>query len=103
MNLRMVGCTHRATGVDVRQQLAFGESQVGDALERWRVRFPSSELVLLSTCNRVELYAGGGAAGDCPESDELIDAMLSYHRVPAERVQGQVMTLAQRDAVSHLY
>ena len=40
MNLRMVGCTHRAAGVDVRQQLAFGEHQVGDALARWRGRFP---------------------------------------------------------------
>jgi hypothetical protein len=32
MNLRMVGCSHRAAGVDVRQQLAFGDEQVGDAL-----------------------------------------------------------------------
>ena len=46
MNLRMVGCTHRATGVDVRQQLAFGDHQVGDALDRWRERFPAAELVL---------------------------------------------------------
>jgi glutamyl-tRNA reductase len=103
MNLRMVGCTHRATGVDVRQQLAFGDHQVGDALDRWRERFPTAELVLLSTCNRVELYAGGPVEAACPQSDDLIDALLSYHRIPAERVAGQVMTLAQRDAVSHLY
>jgi glutamyl-tRNA reductase len=103
MNLRMVGCTHRAAGVDVRQQLAFGEHQVGDALARWRGRFPTAEMVLLSTCNRVELYAGGVEAASVPVSDDLVDALLSYHRVPAERVAGQVTTLAQRDAVSHLY
>jgi glutamyl-tRNA reductase len=99
----MVGCTHRATGVDVRQQLAFGDHQVGDALERWRERFPQTELVLLSTCNRVELYAGGPQVADVPVSDELLDAILSYHHLPAQRVEGQVMTLAQRDAVDHLY
>jgi glutamyl-tRNA reductase len=103
MNLRMVGCTHRATGVDVRQQLAFGDNQVGDALDQWRERFPKAELVLLSTCNRVELYAGGPTQAACPASDDLVDALLGYHRVPAERVAGQVMTLTQRDAVSHLY
>jgi glutamyl-tRNA reductase len=59
MNLRMVGCTHRASGVDLRQQLAFGTEQTSDALARWRERFPTAEFALLSTCNRVELYAAG--------------------------------------------
>jgi glutamyl-tRNA reductase len=103
MNLRMVGCTHRATGVDVRQQLAFGDSQAPDALRQWRARFPAAELVLVSTCNRVELYAGGADPANVPTSDDLLDAMLGYHRVPVERVQGLVLTLAQRDAVAHLY
>jgi glutamyl-tRNA reductase len=103
MNLRMIGCTHRATGVDVRQQLAFGDQQIADALERWRERFPATELVLVSTCNRVELYAGGHTPEAVPTSDDLLDAMLSYHRVPVERVQGQIVALTQRDAVDHLY
>jgi glutamyl-tRNA reductase len=103
MNLRMVGCTHRSTRVDVRQQLAFGENQAGDALVRWRERFPAVELVLVSTCNRVELYADAQSAAMTPTSDELLDALLSYHHVPAERVRGQMISLADRDAVAHLY
>jgi glutamyl-tRNA reductase len=103
MNLRMIGCTHRATGIDVRQQLAFGDQQVPHALAQWRERFPAAELVLVSTCNRVELYAGGVEAATTPPSDELLDAVLSYHRVPVERVQGQVLALAQREAVAHLF
>ncbi|HMO84937.1 MAG TPA: glutamyl-tRNA reductase, partial [Lacipirellulaceae bacterium] len=103
MKLLLVGCTHRASGVDVRQQLAFGDSQAGDALHQWRARFPGAELVLVSTCNRVELYAGALDAAASPTSDELLDALLSYHHVPVERVQGQVLALAQRDAVAHLY
>ena len=91
MNLRMIGCTHRAAGVDIRQQLAFGDQQIPDALERWRERFPATELVLVSTCNRVELYAGGDTPDAVPPSDDLLDAMLSYHHVPVERVQGQIV------------
>lgn len=103
MNLRMVGCTHRAAGVAVRQQLAFGDSQVPDALVRWHERFPSAELALLSTCNRVELYAAGASPEDVPTSGELVDALVGYHGVPAERVQGQLTTSVGRETVGHLF
>jgi glutamyl-tRNA reductase len=103
MNLRMVGCTHRATNLDLRQQLAFGGEQTSDALLRWRQRFPTTELVLVSTCNRVELYAAGDAADSAPESDDLLDALLGYHGVPAQRVAGEALALAQRDAAAHLF
>ena len=103
MKLLLVGCTHRASGVDVRQQLAFGDSQAGDALHQWRARFPGAELVLVSTCNRVELYAGALDAAASPTSDELLDALLSYHHVPVERVQGQVLARVRGAAAAHFY
>jgi glutamyl-tRNA reductase len=103
MNLRMVGCSHRAAGVDVRQQLAFGDEQVSDALVRWREQFPSAELVLLSTCNRVELYAAGTDPAEAPSSEDLVEALVGYHNIPAQHVAGQLTSLAQRDAVAHLY
>ena len=84
MNLRMVGCTHRATSVDVRQQLAFADDETPDALARWRARFPAAELVLLSTCNRVELYAAGAnRRRRRPTSDQLVDALPRLPRRPA--------------------
>ncbi|RIK84076.1 MAG: glutamyl-tRNA reductase [Planctomycetota bacterium] len=103
MNLLMVGCNHRAAGVDIRQQLAFGAQQTSDALQRWRARFADTELALLSTCNRVELYAVGAAPDAAPQPDELVDAMLSYHGLPARRMEGRLVSLAQRDAVLHLF
>jgi glutamyl-tRNA reductase len=103
MNLRMIGCTHRASGVDLRQQLAFGTEQTSEALARWRERFPAAEFALLSTCNRVELYAAGDGPVDAPETEDLVDALLGYHGVPAKRVEGQILSLYQREAVAHLY
>ncbi len=63
MNLRMVACTHRAMSLELREKLAFGDNQIADALARWRDRFAEAELALLSTCNRVELYAAEEQAG----------------------------------------
>jgi glutamyl-tRNA reductase len=103
MNLRMVGCTHRASNLDLRQQLAFGSEQTSDALARWRKRFPTAELALLSTCNRVELYAAGDGPDATPESDALLDALLGYHGVPVKRIEGQAVVLTQRDVVAHLF
>jgi glutamyl-tRNA reductase len=103
MNLRMVGCTHRATNLDLRQQLAFGNEQTSDALARWRARFPTAELALLSTCNRVELYAAGDGADPVPESNELLDALLGYHGVPVKRIEDQAVVLTQREVVAHLF
>jgi glutamyl-tRNA reductase len=103
MNLRMVGCTHRATTLDLRQQLAFGSEQSADALTRWRKQFPGMELALLSTCNRVELYAAGDASEPPPDDNELLGALLSYHGVPAQRLANQTVALLHRDVVQHLY
>ena len=103
MNLRMVGCTHRASGVDLRQQLAFGSEQTSDALARWRKQFPAAEVALLSTCNRVELYAAGNGSDAAPESEELLDALLGYHDLPVKRIEGQAVVLTQRDVVAHLF
>ena len=65
MKLQMVGCSHHNASVEVRERLAFSADQTAAALGLWRSRFPQTEAVLLSTCNRVEVYA---AASDdiCP-------------------------------------
>lgn len=103
MNLRMIGCTHQATGIDVRQQLAFDTRQTTHALETWRNRFDSAEFVLLSTCNRVELYAASNGHPTSPTTDELIDGLLAYHEIPRQQVEGQLLTLTDQDVVRHLY
>jgi glutamyl-tRNA reductase len=101
MNLCMVGCTHRDATLDVRQQLAFAEDQVSDALATWSRQFPKSEFALLSTCNRVELYAA--AEQDLPASDQFVKALLDYHGSPVMPNSNTLVTRTQRDAAAHLY
>lgn len=103
MNLRMVGCTHHDTNLDVRQLLAFGSQEVGAALQAWQTRLPLTELVLLSTCNRVELYAASAEPESLPAADELIDALLAYQNVSKEQFEDHLTTLTDRDVVEHVY
>lgn len=103
MNLRMVGCTHHEANLDVRQMLAFGPDEVAEALQTWQVRFPLAELVLISTCNRVELYAAAPDAESLPSSEELVDALLSSRNLSPQQLEGHLSPLVDRDVVRHVY
>jgi len=103
MNLRMIGCTHHETGIDVRQRLAFDNGQISAALETWQNRFPKAEFVLLSTCNRVELYAASNGHPTSPGTEQLIEALLSFRQVPRSQVEGQLLTLTDNEVIRHLY
>ncbi|MCA9235184.1 MAG: glutamyl-tRNA reductase [Planctomycetales bacterium] len=103
MNLHMIGCTHRAAGVEIRERLAFSGAQVGDALDRWQQSLPDTELVLVSTCNRVELYAATPHESTEAGPQELANALLSYHGVSPASVNGQLIQLENREVIAHLF
>jgi glutamyl-tRNA reductase len=60
VNLRVAGCDFRTAAVGVRERLAFDPPAVAAALARLTAG-PADEAVVLSTCNRVEVYAVGPA------------------------------------------
>ncbi|MBW8035874.1 MAG: glutamyl-tRNA reductase [Planctomycetes bacterium] len=56
MYILLVGLNHKTAPVEVREQLAFDSEASVEALKEFKQRYPNGEFVLLSTCNRVELY-----------------------------------------------
>ena len=74
MILLAIGCSFRTTPVEVRERLAFNDEQLGRALDTLASRY-GYEAVLLSTCNRVELYVGRSLSGTLPPapSHDLTD------------------------------
>ena len=103
MKLSLVGCNHHNASVAIREQLAFTGDQVADALRQLRERFPQSEAVLLSTCNRVELYTGCEDAHHGPTREQVIQFMADYHGLDAADVAGQVTAHSHEQAVEHLF
>ena len=102
MKLQMIGCSHHDTAVEFRERVSFTDEQINNALGAFRQRFPTGELVLLSTCNRVELYATTG------EDDELDrDAVAAFladqHHLPSDEVVDQMIYRVGHDAVEHLF
>jgi glutamyl-tRNA reductase len=103
MILLTIGCSYRTTPVEVRERLAFNEEQLGRALDTLSGRL-GYEAVLLSTCNRVELYAGRAQTSSvsAPPAD-LTDFLAEFHGIPAEEVRPHLYVRQQLDAIRHLF
>ena len=103
MNLHMVGCNHHKTALEMRQQLAFDAQQTSEALSVWRSKVSGAEIALLSTCNRVELYAATTGEETKLEITDLIDTMLDYRHLSRQQIENQLLTLSGNDVIKHLF
>ena len=104
MNLQVIYCNHQTSSLDVRERLAFtGDEQLAAAYSQLREVFPGSEAVVLSTCNRVELYTAQEHDGAAPTQEELAGFLSSFHGVPLEDFLGDLLLQSGPDAVGHLF
>lgn len=103
MKLCMVGCSHHRSAVDVRERLAFTPDQAAEALEVFRTEFPGAEAVLLSTCNRVELYAASEDPVARVGRDELVRFIAARRQLDAEPLFEQLLDCRGEEAVRHLF
>ncbi len=100
--LLLLGLNHTTAPLDVREKLAFNAQQAREAMSAFRDRFSDSEAVLLSTCNRVELYVARAVHGH-PRVEEMVEFLSAFHRVPAERFRTHLYEKLERDVVAHLF
>ncbi|MCX7912847.1 MAG: hypothetical protein N2506_07830, partial [Dehalococcoidales bacterium] len=98
MHIIMVGVDHRSAPVAVREKVAVGTAQLPEALSRLRGVVGCG--VLLSTCNRTEIYTvaerplspgyGCGLLGACTGRDTA-------------GLEGHLQVMADGQAVGHLF
>jgi len=101
MQIIVLGLNYKTTPIKVRERLAFSKDDTAQALAALKDKFDDCEFVILSTCNRVELYcAAGGRQG--PSVEDLI-AFLSLSRgIRTEEFQEFLYTRFDSEAVGHL-
>ena len=103
MNLIALGINHNSAAVDVRERVAFAPEQVGEALVDACDRNGLDEAVILSTCNRTEVYAivpeeirGGDKA------TALIEWLVGYHHLSAGELHRCAYHYEGAEALRHL-
>ncbi len=102
MNVQVVGCSHHNTPIAIRERLAFSPEQAREALRKFRREFPEMEVVLLSTCNRVELYTAGENVSS-PAASCTADFLAQFHGLPPEGLSEHLRQRTGKEAVGHLF
>lgn len=103
MKLQMVGCSHKNVSVEFRERLSFSESQAAEAYQTFRERFPATELVLLSTCNRVELYIGATEPDDMPGHGQVIEFLADVRDLSPEQLLEHLVHRTDGEVIEHLF
>lgn len=97
MSLFVVGISHHSTPLEVREKLAFAPERQGDALAEIARQPGVAEAVLVSTCNRTEVYCRGDSA-------EVVDQWLRNEAAKSGlTLETQVYRHAEEAAVRHAF
>ena len=103
MNLQVVYCNHLTAGLDVREKLAFSVDRMLHAYTELRSRFPAAEAVVLSTCNRVEVYTAQEFSEAAPTHAELARFFSDFHQIPESEFIKDLLQQTGPAAVQHLF
>jgi len=95
----VVGLNHETAPVAVREALAFGKESLPQALARVRQEAALAEAMILSTCNRVEVYG----RCDGPALDAVAGFLARFHAKAPEEIATHLYRLEGEQAVRHAF
>ena len=100
-NLILVGVNHKTTPVEIRERLAFTKGKIEDSVERL-VGFPDIiEHTILSTCNRVEIYAR--VSNQDSGIDFIKQFICDFHDLSPMELEEHFYSFRNEEAVEHLF
>jgi len=102
MNIVLIGLSHKTAPVEMREQLAFNQSRLPEALAALVDQETVDEGLIVSTCNRVELLASAPAGPDRGLT-RLTEFLCDYHQLPTTSLNGHLYRHADRAAIIHLF
>jgi glutamyl-tRNA reductase len=101
MSVVVIGLSHHSSPVELRERFAFAETKIPDALKSLRDSGIASEALILSTCNRVEIYVATPLE-PAKAFTELKDFLKTVHAF--ENPLGEeIYTLAEPQSLHHLF
>ncbi|MCE5190770.1 MAG: glutamyl-tRNA reductase [Actinomycetia bacterium] len=101
MHLIIVGLSHKTAPIEIRERLTFPAHKQAEALSLLTSDDRIAEAVIISTCNRTEIYAV--ASGDDEGVDAVIDFMATYHSLDRHELVRSLYMHRSEDVVRHLF
>jgi len=101
MSVVVVGLSHRSAPVELRERFAFTEANIPEVLKSLRQTGIADEAVILSTCNRVEVYAATSLESS-KAFGELRDFLARIHAYN-DPLTDELYSLSEPDSLKHLF
>ncbi len=101
MELIVIGLNHKTAPIEIRERLAFPEDGMEKTLSQVKSLSSLKENMILSTCNRVEIYA---AAREIEKAIlDLKDFLSQYHGLPLKEFEKNLYLFIGEEAVRHIF
>ncbi|ADT86329.1 glutamyl-tRNA reductase [Vibrio furnissii] len=98
MSLLAIGINHNTASVELREKVAFGPDKLSDALAQLSDSSFVNGSVILSTCNRTEIYCD--VKSSC--KNKVIEWLSQFHQVNAEDLKPSLYVHEEQAAIRHL-
>jgi len=99
MSLLTIGINHKTAPVAVREQVAFAPEQLDQSLQALKDIDGVAEAIIVSTCNRTELYC---RTDDNLSPSPIVSWMEAHHNIPASELEPYIYTHINDDTIIHL-
>lgn len=99
-----IGTSHHIAPIEFREKLAFSEAQLTESLQHLRESYQIHEAVILSTCNRVEVYAVVNSVRTADAAAKMLGQFLShYHRIGVGSLKKWTYLHHNLETIQHLF
>ena len=96
MQLTAIGLNHQTAPLSLREKLAFAAATLPDAVRGLIESRAAAEAVILSTCNRTELYCVGDA-------ERVIEWLAEYQNLSIDEIRPYLYTYGCSDTIRHAF
>jgi len=101
MHLILVGLNHKTASVSMREKLYFPDTTLLDAYQKLSILPSIKGCVILSTCNRIEIYAASNEIDNCFNDLELF--FETFHGISHDELLPHIYRKHCEEAVSHVF
>jgi glutamyl-tRNA reductase len=101
MNILVLGLNHKTASVEIREKLAFDRESCVSSMKTLKQQPEIKEILILSTCNRVEIYS---VVNDIEAGAErIIDYLAEFHQINKETIKHALYRFTIKDAIRHVF
>lgn len=107
MTILLLGVNHNTASISTRERVAFAPENMHDALQQACLQAGLSELIILSTCNRSEIYCIPENASDTESKQKAIQLkvlswLADYHQIETEDLINCTYVQWNEDVIRHV-